>query len=58
MNKIKTYNTGTNSAVVLMVVLSAIIFISCKKYLPEDRETVGADSQFTKTIQAMCLMWN
>ena len=50
MNKIKTYNTGTNRALMLTVVLTAIIFISCKKYLPEDRETVGADSQFTQMV--------
>lgn len=29
--------------------LLAIAVVSCKKYLPEDRETVGGDSQFTKT---------
>lgn len=25
-------------------------FVSCKKYVPEDRDTVGPDSQFTKTL--------
>lgn len=32
------------------ILLIVMIAISCKKYLPQDRDTVGADSQFTKTV--------
>lgn len=35
--------------------LLMVTVISCKKYLPEDRETVGGDSQFTKTEYAPVL---
>lgn len=34
----------------LALLMVAVVVVSCKKYLPEDRETVGADSRFTKTV--------
>lgn len=48
MNKIRI-NISPSSRWALALVAIILIFISCKKYLPEDRETVGPDSQFTKT---------
>lgn len=50
MNKIKRYTTGLRGALALVVMLAVITLISCEKYLPEDRETVGGDSQFTTTV--------
>lgn len=34
----------------IAIVLMVLVVVSCKKYLPVDRETVGGDSQFTKTV--------
>lgn len=50
MNKLKTKIAGSSRALVITVIVATIALISCKKYLPEDRETVGADSQFTITV--------
>lgn len=50
MNKKKIISKNNYLAMAGGLALLTIIFISCNKYLPEDRETVGADSQFTQTV--------
>lgn len=47
MNAYRNRLRKTMGIASLLVVVGAI---ACKKYLPEDRETVGSDSQFTKTV--------
>lgn len=32
------------------IIIILLLFISCKKYLPEDRESIGIDSDFTQTL--------
>lgn len=44
------YKNITSKKLIGIVALLMVVALSCKKYLPEDRETVGADSQFTKTV--------
>ena len=49
MNKIKsTISFSTGAAFMMAAVI--VTLASCKKYLPEDRDTVGVDSQFTQTV--------
>lgn len=47
MNLKKIKSSLTLTVFLFMV---TIIFAACKKYLPQERETVGADSQFTVTV--------
>lgn len=34
----------------VLLLASALVLTACKKYLPEDRETIGIDSDFTQTL--------
>ncbi len=47
MNNIKLRHLIT---IVLIPGFIISLTIACKKYLPEERETIGADSQFTNTV--------
>lgn len=49
MNKYKSYSRNTRILWVFAIIAAASVIISCDKYLPEDRETVGPDSQFKIT---------
>ena len=49
MNKYKIYNWKTRILWACAFIVAASVIASCDKYLPEDRETVGPDSQFKVT---------